>query len=358
MHHQYKRYSLGRPILRLMVLQVLLTLIILFFIQTFAKAQKINGVAFSAPYDQILDDSMFEDIKSTHANWVALVPEATLDRTTLMLLPDEFNDCWGETIEATEQSIILARKSGFQIFLKPHLVVGDKEKNTKDKTKGATWRGDIRPRSEEDWKTLEKSYSHYILQLAHLAEQYDVELFAVGTELKSMVSHNPSFWYQLISAIRECYSGELTYCANWDEYANIDFWDQLDFIGIDSYFPISYKKTPSVRDALKKWKPIKKKIKKLSAQTQRKILFTEYGYRNVSYAGRKPWIHDRGEKQELNYAAQANLHQALFKTFWDQDWVAGGFAWKWFAIPLKEGNTDFTVQDKPALSVIQKWYGK
>ena len=202
------------------------------------------------------------------------------------------------------------------------------------------------------------SYSHYILKLAELAEKYDVELFAVGTELKAFVSHSPSYWDHLISATRDCYSGDLTYCANWDEYSNINFWDDLDFIGIDSYFPISLKKTPSVKGALKKWKPIRKKIKELSVETQRKILFTEYGYRNVSYAGRKPWIHDRGEKQELNYAAQANLHQALFKTFWDQDWVAGGFAWKWFAIPLKEGNTDFTVQDKPALRVIQKWYGK
>jgi len=297
---------MSRDTFRLVALKLLMTLMFLFLIQIFAKAQKINGIAFSAPYEEMLHDTMFEQIKVTNANWVGLVPEALLDRSTLLLLPDEENGYKGATVETIEEGIQLARKAGFSIFLKPHIILKSHDGKSKDKTRRASWRGDVVPRSDEDWLVLESCYEEYILELADLAEEYDVELFAIGTELKSFVQHRPGYWDKLIS----------------------------------------------------KWRSIKKKIKRLSEETDRQVLFTEYGYRNVSFAGRKPWIHDGGQKKVPNNEAQANLLEALLGSFWEEDWIAGGFSWEWFGIPLKEGNTDFTIQNKPALGVLQEWYGK
>ena len=82
---------------------------------------------------------------------------------------------------------------------------------------------------------------------------------------------------------------------------------------------------------------------------------TEFGYRNIHYAGAMPWLHDMGDKA-TNYTAQSNLYQAFFRTFWNEDWVAGGFCWNWLNSPQREGNTDFSVQNKPALKVLKKWY--
>ena len=338
-------------------MQLFFTVVFISLIQTFAEAQKINGIAFSAPYEEMLHDTMFENIKVTHANWVGLVPEALLDRSSLRLLPDEENEYKGATIATIKEGIQLARKAGFQIFLKPHVILPRHDGKSKDKTRRASWRGEIQARSEEDWIILESCYEEYILELATLAEEYDVELFSIGTELKAFVQHRPDFWNNLISQIRNRYSGLITYCANWDEYEKIEFWDQLDYIGIDAYFPISKKKTPPVRKTVKKWRSIKEKIQKVSARTDRKVLFTEFGYRNVSFSGRRPWTHDRGQKQNPNDKAQANLLEALMRSFWKEDWIAGGFSWEWFGIPLEKGNTDFTVQDKPAMAVLQKYYG-
>ncbi len=335
---------------------LLLSFLLVFLLPTSSKAEKINGIAFSAPHKETLHDTMFESIKVTHANWIGLVPEAKIDRPTLLLLADEENTYKGATVESVEKSIQLARKSGFQIFLKPHVIIQPHDGKSSDKTHGATWRGEIRPKSEEDWVMLESCYQEYILELADLAEEYNIELFSIGTELKAFVFDRPDFWNQLILEIKERYSGKLTYCANWDEYEAITFWDQLDYIGIDAYFPISKQRTPPVRRTMRKWKSIKKKIEKVSNQTNRKVLFTEFGYRNVSFSGRRPWTHDRDQKQSPNNEAQSNLLEALMRSFWEEEWIAGGFAWEWFAIPLEEDNTDFTVQDKPALAVIQDFY--
>jgi hypothetical protein len=55
--------------------------------------------------------------------------------------------------------------------------------------------------------------------------------------------------------------------------------ERVDYIGIDAYFPLSDATTPSVAALMKLGKDIIK-IEKLQAKTNKKILFTEFGYRN------------------------------------------------------------------------------
>ncbi len=339
------------------------------------NAQKINGMCFSGPSDPSLTLEMLESIKISNANWIALVPEATLDRTTLMLLPDEQNHWWSETIEANIQAIQLAKQADLKVFLKPHVVLSKIEKinpskavftnnnsvaqkSIKDKTRGVEWRGDLSLKKETDWRIVERSYEKYILQLAEVAEAQKVDLFAVGTELKKFSTQRPAFWRQLIQKVRKIYKGPITYAANWDEYHKISFWQDLDYIGVDTYFPINRMKTPEVRKTIKNWRAIQKQLRKFSKAEDRQIILTEFGYRNVSYAGKRPWTHDKGEKIPPNNQAQVNLYQAFFHTFWKKSWIAGGFAWKWFAQPKSGKDTSFSVQGKPALTVLQKWYAQ
>jgi hypothetical protein len=59
--------------------------------------------------------------------------------------------------------------------------------------------------------------------------------------------------------------------------------------------------------------------------------------------------------------AQATAYRALFETFWNEPWFAGGFLWKWFDSHAERGgpdNTRFTPQNKPAEEVIREWYGR
>lgn len=317
--------------------------------------QKINGMSYFGPDMPVQTIEMFQEIKSTNSNWVGLIPEATISRSTIAFIPDELNHHWGETIEANIEAIQLAKRAGLKVFLKPHVVL-DKNVQFGDKIEEASWRGEITFEHEADWKVFESNYKNYIIDLAKISQEHEVDLFAIGTELKSFVIARPGFWRTLIKEVKEIYSGPITYAANWDEYQYIPFWSDLDFIGVDTYFPINKMETPRIKKTIRNWRSIQRDLKKMSVAENRQILLTEFGYRNVSYAGKEPWIHDKGNIATLNNETQANLYQAFFQTFWDEPWIAGGFSWKWFAQERQGLDTSFSIQGKPALEILQKWY--
>ena len=213
--------------------------------------------------------------------------------------------------------------------------------------------------SEEDWKLLEDSYRLFILSFARLAMETQVDLFCLGTELDQFIVHRPEFWTQLILEVKNIYKGKLTYAANWDEYKRVPFWIQLDYIGVDGYFPVSESKTPPINEIKAGWSQWKNEMKTLSDSVNKKILFTEFGYRSVDFNGKKPWDSKR-LKGAVNLDAQANALQAIHNQFWKEEWFAGGFVWKWFLSHDKVGgekNNRFTPQNKPAEELIRKLYG-
>ena len=220
------------------------------------------------------------------------------------------------------------------------------------------WRSNITLNSEDDWGEWFKNYRKNILHYAKLAEASNTELLCIGTELRTSIKQQPQAWLKLIEEIKTVYSGQLTYAANWDEYKRIPFWNELDYIGIDAYFPVSDSKTPTLEECLTNWEPHKQIIYNISNAHNKPILFTEFGYRSVDYSGKEPWKSDRNMTQ-VNLKAQSVTTQALFNTFWEEDWFVGGFVWKWYHDYKNAGgenNARFTPQNKPAESIIKKQY--
>jgi hypothetical protein len=212
--------------------------------------------------------------------------------------------------------------------------------------------------TEADWKLLEESYSLFILEYAQLAEEVNAEVFCIGTELEEFVKNRSEYWSLLIKEIRAIYSGKLTYAANWDEFWRTPFWTEVDYIGIDAYFPVSKMQTPTIEDCIKGWEKHKQGLKEFSENLNRPILFTEYGYRSVDYTGKEPWRYDRS-MTTVNLEAQNNATKALFDTVWKEDWFAGGYLWKWFIDHDKVGgleNNQFTPQNKPVEEIIKSHY--
>lgn len=97
--------------------------------------------------------------------------------------------------------------------------------------------GKINPTSQHSWKVFKASYRKFILHFAQVAEQHDIPLYCIGTELPSVVKREEEFWRELILELRAIYKGELVYAENWDQYQAVPFWDALDYIGINAYFP-------------------------------------------------------------------------------------------------------------------------
>ena len=199
-----------------------------------------------------------------------------------------------------------------------------------------------------------------IIHYAKLAQLTSVNLFCIGTELRSSLKNQPQEWLELIRKIKTIYNGKLIYAANWDSSFEFkEFWNELDFIGVDAYFPLSDKKSPTIEELEIGWKPHKQEIIRIQNQYQKKILFTEYGYRSVDYNAKEPWNYDRNSG-EVNLQAQVNGLKAIHNQFWKEDWFAGGFIWKWFVKHDKVGgkeNNRFTPQNKPAEKLLQELYG-
>jgi ppGpp synthetase/RelA/SpoT-type nucleotidyltranferase len=224
------------------------------------------------------------------------------------------------------------------------------------------WRGEftgtLKMQSEEDWKKLEASYESFMLAYAQLAQETKTDLLCIGTELEQFVKNRPEYWSDLIAKVRTVYKGRITYAANWDEYPRTPFWEQLDYIGIDAYFPLSEEKTPTVAQLKMGWKKHKDKISALSIEKSIPVIFTEYGYRSMDYTAKKPWLVDRNQ-DNVNLEGQVNAKKAIFEEFWNEEWFAGGYVWKWFIHHEKAGGTSdnrFTPQNKPAQAVIREFY--
>jgi hypothetical protein len=75
-----------------------------------------------------------------------------------------------------------------------------------------------------------------------------MELFCFGTELGNSIAKKTTIRSQLIVKIKKY--GKLTYALIG---MIVPFWNELDYIGIDAYFPLSDAVTPTVAE-LKAWK--------------------------------------------------------------------------------------------------------
>ena len=311
------------------------------------QVNKINGVSFVASRDQVRQEHI-QPIKELYADHAAVMPFGFLrDLASPNIIYNTDRQWFGETKVGAKQYIELLHKNKVKVMLKPQIWI---------------WRGvftgGLKMESEEAWKELEDSYESFILTYAGLAEETHAEIFCIGTELEQFVKHRPDFWAQLIQKVRATYKGQLTYAANWDEYGRTPFWASLDFIGIDAYFPLSEEKTPTVETLASAWKPWKDKIAVISKNVDKPVLFTEFGYRSMNYTAKKPWLVDRNE-EGVNLVGQVNAKKAIFEAFWNEDWFAGGFVWKWFINHDKAGglgDNRFTPQNKPAQDIIKTFY--
>lgn len=306
----------------------------------------VNGISLVSP-PQKVSPTLFGGVEKTHANWVALIPFGFSREGQPEVYFDHERQWWGERSDGTCELIRCSKDYDLKVLLKPHVWV-----------RGQGWPGEFDLTAEEDWKIWEKGYREYILNYARIADSMKVEMFCVGTEFRIAGVKREVFWRSLIKEVRQIYKGPLTYASNWDNFDKIKFWDELDYIGIDAYFPVTEAAAPSISDLEAGWKPIRSQLERFSKQTGRPVLFTEYGYQSLTGTAGKHWEIDKGS-DAINMQAQADAYQALYNVFWDEPWFAGGFLWKWHLRKNYGGpaNGAFTPQGKKAEEVIKSHFG-
>jgi Glycoside Hydrolase Family 113 len=306
---------------------------------------KINGLSLVS--EQFLYDSTHvRPIVDIGANYAAVIPFCFMPKKDSSAVKFGNNDFWkGEGPQGTRIAIQELHKKKIKTMIKPQVWVGH-----------GVYTGEIEMKSEESWILFEKNYGDYILAFAKIAEEENVDLFCIGTEMKLVVEKRPELLPKLLKKVRSVYSGRITYAENWDCFDKVKFWDQLDYVGVDAYFPISTSKKPSLKKLKKGWLKYLHLFDSLSASLDKKILFTEYGYRSIKECAKTPWSYE-GKDHSISEKSQARALKALYESVWDKKYFAGGFLWKWHPDNENAGGEDnsmFTVQNKQAESVVRK----
>ena len=64
--------------------------------------------------------------------------------------------------------------------------------------------------------------------------------------------------------------------------------ERVDYIGVQAYYPLTKNNSPTLEGIKKGWNVHIKKLKTISDTFDKKIIFTEIGYRNDASATIKP----------------------------------------------------------------------
>ena len=309
---------------------------------------RMQGVTLDAR--QPPPPTLLPDIAALGATHIAVIPFGFQRRTDDPNFRTNYDADW--FTEGDRGIRALARQAdtlGLRLVLKPQVWIGSHDPEQ--------WSANIGFETEADWQQWEAGYREFALHYAHLASDIDAPLLVIGTELARAVREREAFWRSLIAEIRTVYDGQLTYAANWyEDFEHVPFWDALDAIGIQAYFPLTEADAPTVAELRAGWERHERAVAAVHERTGKPVLFTEVGYRDVPHAAARPWEWpDRHTPvTEPDENLQARLYQAFFDEVWPEPWMAGAILWKWHPPSNRSRVGDFTPQGKLAESVIRQ----
>ena len=304
-----------------------------------------------------LDTHNIKHFIAQNFNWITLVPFASQDDHTSAELRYMRGDSaqWEKRKTRWLDKIDVAHAAGMKVFLKPHIWMHEAE--------DGKWRSDIFPDTEADWIQWQKNYRAFILAYARIAEESNVALFCIGTELSRLSKERSEFWEALIVDVRKVYSGQLTYAANWyKEYEDIQFWAELDYIGVQAYFPLVDKRSPSLVEISEGWDKYLPDLRAVSEKHGKHILFTEVGYKSTQGSAIKPWewvAYPEDENKIICNTTQSNCYLSFFEKVWNEEWMAGVHIWQLRTDDVSQDPRyvlDFTPQLKPAMEIIRRGF--
>lgn len=295
-------------------------------------------------YDSDTSDAQLAALKEGGVEWGAIVTHwLQASRSATELAP---HPRWTPTDASLLRAIRHAHRLGMKVFLKPQVDFD-----------GPGWRGEIAHESERAWKDWFASYRRFIGHYARLAARERVAMLCVGVELDG-TRHREAEWRETIRQVRSLYRGPLTYATNWNSELDITWWDALDYVGVDAYYPLVERPGCTVEELKTAWNRHRDRLRQLHRKTGRPILFTEIGYRSTDQAAILPWEWEKPAAVSLE--EQARLYQATLETFWDEPWFAGAFWWLWEVKPPDDPRRDsgYTPQGKPAWDVLRAYYAR
>lgn len=190
--------------------------------------------------------------------------------------------------------------------------------------------------------------ANWAKQVSFLVENKDTVALTLINQRRALLEKH---WIQLIQTIRKTYKGKLTYAANFDNYQDVGFWQHLDMMGINAYFPLREQLDATLnRQSIKqlfqtKWTETIAAIdtfRHRSNISNLPVLFTELGYTFRQHSTIQPWagsgfsvLHPSKdlviwEEEAINYQERQLAIQALLDVCkaQEQAFLTGILYWK------------------------------
>ncbi|MEX0289367.1 MAG: hypothetical protein AB3N14_09680 [Flavobacteriaceae bacterium] len=250
----------------------------------------------------------------------------------------------GENDEGVVHTAFTARELGMTTLLKPQL------------WGGGTWPGEVEMLTEEDWQLFFNYYYKWIRHYAFLAEIHEIDALSVGVEFAKATLMKEAQWRKMFRGIKGLYQGKLTYSANWGtEFEQVGFWDELDFIGLNCYYPLSKNDQPSKAELKANFEKVKAKIEIVYQKFNKPIVFTEIGFRSIDAPWKSP--HAEGD-DSFNEHHQQLCYEVVFEGIENQEWCQGILWWKFPSYLEYRGkeNSAFTPNYKKAELTVKEWF--
>ena len=281
------------------------------------------------------------------ATWVSLTPFGRV----LDLAPSGVSWTFEERYEVNRKAVLRAiaqaHEKGLRVLLVPHLWV-----------ENGAWRGEIDPGDDAAWERWAASYGAFLRSWAEVAREGRADKLAVGVELRSWATTTrAASLVALVREVRGVYPGPLTYAANWDDAEETVIWGELDFIGVNAFFPLASESGAGPEKLLAGGRDVAKRLGALSRHWGKPVVLTEFGYTTRPDPAVRPWEWpDRMANVVVDEAAQADAYAALLAPLIEETWLAGAFVWRLYADPddvSQEAEWGFSPRGKQAELVLR-----
>lgn len=208
------------------------------------------------------------------------------------------------------------------------------------------------------------------------AELMDVELLSLGSELANATNTRADTdddvpveifetkreeWSRSIGFARVVFSGGLTYGALWrQELERIEFWSELDFVGL-VYYPrlgTPLGERPSDRSIEGSMTKVLRILVEAGAELEKPVMVLEAGFASTD----RSWWDTALGQGELDVDEQRRLYSAFAGAVGtvatESEGFAGTYLWRWEIEPGSGGARDrgFSPQGKPAEAVLREMY--
>lgn len=317
------------------------------YLKGFNFTQEGYGI-FNGYVSNLATQSIEKQANELNCNAAAIVPYTFLENPNQPSFMPIANSAGDENDEGVVHSAYEAQKLGMTVVLKPQVWIGR-----------GSWPGDVAMTNEADWEQFFNHYYRWIRHYALLAEMYDMDALCIGTEFAKATVAREADWRKLIHKFRGIYNGKLTYAANWgEEFEKVAFWDELDFIGLNSYYPLSTNKEATKAELNEGFLKVLAKAEKVQKRFNKPLVFTEIGFKSVQ----TPWLmpHEASNNAPYFGEHQKLCYEVVFENIRDKPWIQGILWWKFPSYLDHSGleNDDFTPNRKPAEAVVKQWFAK